>query len=318
MSKSKGRTTDQNPPSKSGDRNSQSSRYGRSSQTTRGSQMSRGWSTTGDESVSRTEEHPDDVSTYFIGALSSQKESRYPTVVSGTDTYEVNTDEILRLAREFRKKADLPILGLDKETFRSFRELTELLSTLRTTDIYPALAQQLHQIYRDVQDAAPGTVGAYFTGCFRDHGFPGAAGCSAHCAGALQPGHSDWEACDTKVLVHQPGQKRPFQVKESPESSEAIIHVQDQSFGGFSTSELDHLERLGITHAQVFLSDGDDYQVLYPRQKIEELGRARSKLSTTTRQEGRNNGSGVGLGAAVLIIVVLFIIIVCCVRRRGY
>jgi hypothetical protein len=266
------------------------------------------------------------MSSYFVDALSQGKKDSGGDVllIGDKNDYKVDMKEFKRLARELKRKEDIPIKVLDLETFNTFTYYSSFLREMKDTPVYGTLVDIIQDIFSDVQDTKKGTIGDYFVGCFRENKFPGSQACSDRCAGNLQPAvwTHGWETCGCKVYFHEPtsggpakGKETPFTLKVDNEGDEAMVHV-NSDFVNFTAEELEFLREEGIKTVTIVISKGGGYEIVVPKIKLFKLEMTSKDNKKMVKGTKNSGGTEFGGGAILFLIVVVFIIIACCIAKR--
>jgi hypothetical protein len=109
------------------------------------------------------------------------------------------------------------------------------------------------RIFKDVTVVMPGTVGAYYIGCFIDStSFTGTVGCSAHCAGSISPSENTmgWEACKYTCFIYTP--QNFISLNETSDITQSYIFIRDTiDFKGFTDGEIKNLKNFGVQKAKL-------------------------------------------------------------------
>src|SRR4029077_19481374 len=168
----------------------------------------------------------------YKGGKSGSRSPKSSFTVSGspkssdTEVHKFNVTEIRARLAEIRKYADVQVRDLPESVGTDLKNFSELATLVSETGFYTQLIAIIEDIFGDIKTVAPSTVGAFFRGCFLPNDFPGAAGCSATCAGMMPP-PSDvkgWAVCSDNVIDFD-GDKLEFKHVVAGGSNKATIHI---------------------------------------------------------------------------------------------
>lgn len=168
-------------------------------------------------------------------------------------SFELHRKNLKETLKELKKQAYSSVRQLKSEHTESFRSIVEALRLLYDSQpLYELILKDVHEIFYDVKDVKPGTVAAFFTGCFANHGnsqIP--MGCTPTCAGSLAPPESEesYSNCDDLVLIYLNGQ---FSSLNEKRSSHAYIYIENKSdFKGFTPQNISQLKDAEITKVSI-------------------------------------------------------------------
>jgi hypothetical protein len=139
-----------------------------------------------------------------------------------------------------------PLTGLDS----CLKQIIKNVNILYPTQFFPMVHKQIQEIFADVQDVKPGTVGAYMVGCLLPMTSPHAPGCSLLCASSIPPPEEtpDFKFCEHAVMWAQwDPTKNEYvftEMNNVPDKTNTIVYVPStsmSSFQGFSESEKNDL-----------------------------------------------------------------------------
>lgn len=182
-------------------------------------------------------------------------------------SYELDRKELINTLNKLHKHAHQFVGKLDKES----HEL--LMSTIEATRILynskalkDLILKDIRQIYHDIKNPVPGTVGAFFIGCFNDDQFKGPIGCNPRCAASLFGCHNEQIECADTILIFSHGQ---FTSLNDKKTSHCIIYIEDANFETFSNHHIYKLRQAGHEEVTIVYSDSDgSYKHVSDRMKL--------------------------------------------------
>ena len=238
-------------------------------------------------------------------------------------------DQILLLVPH----VNTPIVNLPPAKAEIFNRVKDVLNNIfnsKPTANYKVIFDIIEEVFGQYNGPfIPGTVGAYFLGCFKDDNFGGKQGCSASCAGMLQPSGDTvgWETCEYDVVFYKDGSF--VQQHVGINSDYVIIHILDENFVAFEPKNINMLNDSGYVKASLYIFSKDqNYTVEQDFVSIDQLPvKARNSV---------HGGGGHGGGKPVhryndvkeentgynwilwFIVIIIIIIIIACLVGWGY
>lgn len=235
-------------------------------------------------------------------------------VLNGTnDSFQLHRDTLRESLHELKRDAQTPVRQLNPQQTASFNSIVEALRLLYASQaLYDLVLLDIRNIFGDVTNVKPGTVGAFFVGCFTDDKFPGPLGCSPKCASSLRPteGTPGYNTCDDLVLIYS---QQHFSSLNNKQSKHVYIYVDDVNFNGFTKDNIVQLKDAGIENASLIFGNSDgSYREVTSAVPI-------NNLPTSSNTNGNNNGNGGGsnepvdqnnVNTAVVFGIIIFIIVI--------
>lgn len=224
---------------------------------------------------------------------------------------------------ELKTQAGVSVRQLSPEHTESFRSIVEALRLLYGSQaLYDLVLNDIRAVFSDVKDVKPGTVAAFFIGCFNDDKFPGPMGCSPKCAASLPPaeGTPGYANCDDLVLIYSEGL---FSSLNEKRSTHAYIYIGDANFPGFSTENVRQLKEAGIENASLIFGNPDgSYREVTSPLAIDQLPRKvesqeAAPQNTTSSSDGSSSSSSVGAVVFVIIMIVIIILLLVILYRAN-
>lgn len=155
-----------------------------------------------------------------------------------------------------------------------FKQILMYIQLLYNTDNYEVLFNMVYKHFNDLKNVKPGTIGAYFGGCFNYHNVDNTnlsnlqIGCIPVCAGSMPPSKSyinqnNWSFCDDTViwLKYNTDAYTMTILHTIPNSNRALIFLNISNFSefnGFTDSEKNQLS--GVNIKQIKLIGVNDYK----------------------------------------------------------
>ena len=237
--------------------------------------------------------------------------------------------------QELKTQAHVSVRQLTPEHTESFKSIVEALRLLYGSQaLYDLILTDIRSVFSDIKDVKPGTVAAFFIGCFNDDKFPGPMGCSPKCAASVPPteGTPGYNNCDDLVLIYTEGL---FSSLNDKRSAHAYIYIGESDFTGFTTENIRQLREAGIENASLIFGNQDgSYREVTGALNLDQLPR-RAEVSpksnspstaaaagTNSEQTGPNNqanpsnNGGAGIIFAIIIVVIIILLLV--VLYRAY
>ena len=218
---------------------------------------------------------------------------------------------------ELKTHAHISVRHLSPENTESFRSVVEALRLLYGSQaLYDLVLTDIRDVFAVVKDVKPGTVAAFFIGCFNDDKFPGPMGCSPKCAASLPPseGTPGYTNCEDLVLIYSGGL---FSSLNEKRSSHTYIYIDDSDFNGFTSENLRQLKGADITHASLIFGNQDgSYREVMSSLTIEQLpSKADPQVSPAqTSDNSTSTATGAGIALAVILVVIVILLIVAYAR----
>ena len=248
-------------------------------------------------------------------------------------SYQLHRKTLKDTLLELKKQAHISVKHLSPENNESFKSIVEALRLLHGSQaLYDIVLADIRGIFLDIKDIRPGTVSAFFIGCFNEDKFPGPLGCNPKCTASLPPsdGTPGYAACDDLILIYSDGL---FNSLNERQSSHAYIYIGDIKFQGFTPENISQLKAAGVENASIIFGNQDgSYREVTSALTLSQLPQKPKKdetpvpktdnQPTTTdssnnqnNQNNSNNGNGAGIVVAIIIIAIIILALV--VLYRG-
>lgn len=236
-----------------------------------------------------------------------------------TDVLTVNLNDVRTRLQRLYAKANVPIRNLEGQDKDDFMKLHQQARLLYNTPDFKAFHDEVKRVFGNVNNVAPGTVGAYFNGVYIAAQNSADPGCSILAAGSLPPPKDEvlangkpFEQCKFTVMwAIYDGQKYQFiNVKEVPNKDNVIIYVENprsNNLVGFSDKEKEQLAKYGVKNVDVmsYSQNGKAAkELLGGFVPLDQLPN-RDSVVSNYQQTG---SSGYWLGIILLIVLILIVI----------
>jgi len=217
--------------------------------------------------------------------------------------FQLNRNTLRETLNDLKSQHNVSIKQLDTDHTEAFRNVVEALKLLYGSQaIYDLVLSDIRSIFSNTNDIKPGTVAAFFVGCFSDDNFTGPSGCNPKCASSLQPsdGTPGYSSCEDLVLIYSDGS---FSSLNDKQSSNAYIYIEDPNFVQFTQENIHQLKEAGVATASLIFGNQDgSYKEVTSSVAVDKLPFKVEKSDVTAKQ-----GSGV-IGFLVTIVVVILLI----------
>lgn len=228
-------------------------------------------------------------------------------------SFKLNRAALKKNLVDLKPFAHLPGSRLPNEQSATFKVILEVMRTLYGTPaMYDVVLADVHSIYGDLQDVKPGTVGAFFSGCFQNDNFSGPLGCSPKCAASLPPteGTPGYANCDDLVLIYNDGL---FSSLNEKRSEHAYVYIGDTKFDGFTVDDIRQLRDAGIISVSLIFGDEDGaYKEITSPTVLSQLptkaGESAVAKSEATQTSSSSSNTGAGIAIAVIIIIIIILL----------
>ena len=247
----------------------------------------------------------------------------------GHELVKIDLNEIDDIVELFRNKPDELIRTLEGETAKRFQEMASYASILHGTESYDLLIERVNRQFADLDEVRPGTVGAYFHGCFVETSFSKThPGCSVTCAGSMPPSKSDehFKHCGNTVVSAQfVGSSKNknkghynFEIlnKSNKHNKKdlAYLYIPYTSIHrcpGFSKKEISQLSSMGIKYVRLvgYKKDSTKYYDLAPKPiKVSHL-KSRVDEIKPKHIKVKNDEKNIWIGTVIVVTIIIILMI---------
>jgi hypothetical protein len=234
--------------------------------------------------------------------------------------------EIESTLKDLKEHQDQQISTLSGRTLNQYKYIVKLVKTYENTKYYPSIYKKFTDIFSDVNNVKPGTIGAYIVGCLLSNNI-----CSPICAGSAPL--PDSKPCDSNVIWgYYDGNRYNFVTinisNTSDNNGKVLVFINSTSpngFPGFSDDEKSELIRMGYVHIKIigYSQDGSELVVIIPEWTSIDKVKSRVTInpvdpvvrSKSIKVKG-NDTNGNNTIYIVLVIIVVFIILTMLMRIR--
>lgn len=248
-------------------------------------------------------------------------------VESSQGTYHLHRSALKECLLSLKPYAEVYINKLPIELNDSFKSILETLKLLHGSKAYhDVVLKDIQDIFvKNVKSIRPGTVAAFFAGCFNDDGLSGPNGCHLKCAMALhgipaEDINKDFiSVCEDMVLIYNNGNFGSINEKDS---KFAYIYVDAKDFDGFTKENIETLKTSGIYQvALIFGNEDGTYKEVGTSISVHDLP-LKSKSNKNTENNNNDNGdnnntdnSGIWI---VIVVAVVILLLLFLVYRQSY
>jgi hypothetical protein len=191
-------------------------------------------------------------------------------VHSNDSVFEVHRTNLKETLNDLKVYSHTQVRDLDSPTTESFKMVVDALKLLYTVPtLYSLVMSDIRSIFNNINNVIPGSVGAFFVGCFHHSSFPGPQGCNPICTASLPPLDPNYSTCDDMVLVYSDGS---FSTLNNKNTSHAYIYINNSNFIGFTEENLLLLKDANIeTCTLIFGNPDGSYSEIRSPQHISQL-----------------------------------------------
>ncbi len=219
---------------------------------------------------------------------------------NGTE-FQLHRSTLRETLTELKDHQHKSIRLLEPDNTELFRDVVEALRLLYGSgEPYDLVMEDIHEIFPENTHMKPGTVAAFFAGCFGNDNFPGPAGCSPKCVANI-PSESKEGECNDLVLLYGNG---AFTSLNDVTSTHAFIYIENEPFNGFTRENVKELSDAGIDNASIIFGNPDgSYRDIKSDISIDQLP---IDDSTTSSSSGQVAAGVVFLLLVLVIAALLF------------
>lgn len=243
----------------------------------------------------------------------------------GHELVQIDLNEIDPVIARFREIPDELIRTLSGEDAEKFKEMVHYAGILHGSKSYDTFLERINAQFANLKEVKPGTVGAYFHGCFVETTFSKShPGCSVTCAGSMPPSKTDkhFSHCSNTVVsakyskgsYHFNVLNKASNVGNRNKRHLAFLYVPYTSIHrcpGFSKNEIKQLQAMNIKEVRLvgYKNNGTKYYDLAPKPiKVTKLKSRLTEVKPKTNEHShktKDNQLWVSLIVTIIIIIVL-------------
>jgi hypothetical protein len=253
-------------------------------------------------------------------------------VESNQGTYHLHRSALKECLSSLKPYAEVYINKLPVELNDSFKSILETLKLLHGSKAYyDVVLKDIQDIFvKNVKRIKPGTVAAFFAGCFNDDGLSGPNGCHLKCAMALHGIPSEdinkdfISVCEDLVLIYNNGNFGSINEKQS---AFAYIYVDAKDFHGFTKKNIETLKSSGIYDvALIFGNEDGTYKEVGTSISVHDLPLKSKSSKKSGKKTGKNDDNGNGDNNnsdnsgiwIVIVVAVVILLLLFLVYRQSY
>lgn len=247
--------------------------------------------------------------------------------ISGeTQAYKFDRKNLKKSFKKLRKHAHVRLEDLDKDNTHRLKSIVQVIKSFYgTKDMYDIVIKDMKCVFSDVDNIKPGTVAAFFAGCYTKDNFPGPVGCNPKCVASIRPSDGTiFETCDDTVLTYKKSQG--FVSLNKKESCHAYVYVDFDDFPGFTRSDIAKLEDADIKHVTLIIGDDNGtYKEVHNAVNVSELPlnpnndtTVTGTGTTTTEPSSANKGAGIAFFVILLALLLILAFVFYRYRKMNY
>ena len=189
--------------------------------------------------------------------------------VKGSEINKVDLGEMKKIIAEFRRYADVDIKKLRPYQSKRLNKMAYYVSLLYNhKESYMLMVSEIKKVFSNLTEVAPGTVGAYFYGCFIRTDFEET--CSLICANSISPLARDSECHQRVVWAKYDSENDSYTFDETnkginnkvkgktgedaanKEGEITYLYIENPKlFNGFTMSEKESLSNMGVEYVRL-------------------------------------------------------------------
>jgi hypothetical protein len=180
------------------------------------------------------------------------------------DNLAISLKDIRRSLEDLCRVGHIPIKELSGKHLEDFHHIVNVLRVAYPSPAYGPLFDVVHDTFKHHKTVKPGTVAAFFHGCFIDTNFRDMPSCSDTCAGSTPPpqGTPGWQSCDKlAILLDDQGILRTLNEPQSVDQAYVFI-AENYHFDGFTNESITQLSSYGVKKVNLIKSSGQTYEYL--------------------------------------------------------
>lgn len=256
----------------------------------------------------------DDSSSY---SLKSEKDQTYVVTLSSGKKLELNRHNLREVLKDLHRQAHVSVKVLNEAHTASFRNLLEIFKKLHGTKALKEIVlEDVKQIYGDIKNPHPGTVGAYFIGCSCDKSFPGPNGCNPRCTSSLPNGEHEFSECEDGVLIFTNGN---FSTLNEKYTDHVYIYVGSEDFKGFNEENVKQLKEANIRSVTLIYGKPDgSYGDIEKSVSVDKLVSSERIPEDLSDSENADNSSSWATAIAFILLFILIILLLVLLIKNNH
>jgi hypothetical protein len=231
--------------------------------------------------------------------------------------------EIEKILVDLKKYQNQYISTLSGNALSDYKYVTNLVKTYENTPHYPSIYKKFAEVFGDIDNVKPGTVGAYVVGCLLANKL-GQERCSPICANSAPLPNS--QPCDHNVVWgYYDGSRYNFipinTSKCTDNNGKVLMFINSTSpsgFPGFSDEEKSELIRMGYVMVKILGYSQDNAESIGIVSDWTTIDKVKSRVIITPINvlnqpkllKVKGNGSGSDTNVIYIVLVVVIVIII--------
>ena len=221
--------------------------------------------------------------------------------------YHFRRDSLVESLKALEKYSTTHTKKLPTEDASLYHKTVEAIKLLYSfPSLYELVVSDIRDVFGSPDKVIPGSVAAFFTGCFLDDKFPGQSSCSPKCVSSLQPSENTpgYSECEDLVLIYADGE---FSSLNDKKSQHCFVYISDtnDSFSGFSQENISQLKSVDILTVTLIFGDQDGNYTEVTSPIHCDLLPLAEKIGAT-----ESNSSSDNTAWTVVLIIILVILLV--------
>lgn len=246
---------------------------------------------------------------YYYKSGDNNQEENNIIITTEEGAFQFHRDTLKESLLELKTQAKKPISKLDKEHLEMYNNVVESLKVVHhSPPVYEKVLKDICDIFSDVGPVRPGTVGAFFAGCFTDTTFPGPIGCSPKCISSLQPNDEKITPCENTVLIYS---ENKLTLLNNKRTEYGYIYIDDEKFIGFTRKEIQEIKEYNVKVVTLIYSNEDG---TYRRV---ETGVNVDELPKVANPSGKNTNNVGGMIFVIILVVLVILLLLLLLRNTS-
>lgn len=254
------------------------------------------------------------------------------TIKGASSNSTLDLEKIKNALNVLSNYCNTPVKDLKGSIKDDLDGLIQISQVLHNSALYDRFIQEVKTAFSGCKDPAPGTVGAFFMGCFMVNGFKGGENCDARCAGSLPPSNNDgdWFFCKKLVILYDPKDNTFNSLNDSSPTETYLVIVGGDKFEGFSDREILELNNYGVKKAQLLRYNNGAYDEIttdfvdtnnLPKNtttnNAPNTNNPHNTNNTNNSQNTNNSNGGSMTGIIILLLIILLVIVILALAWRA-
>lgn len=227
-------------------------------------------------------------------------DNNFDIILNG-EVFSLDRKSFISMLKELKTKSNIKILNLDKNSKTYLNDIIDLINTLKPTQYFKIIKEDIDNIFGDIKDIQIGSVASYFT--YSDSKLKNSECDPKNILSLVNPGSS----CDDSSLLYADNIFHFLMNKKTPH---AYIYIMNQLFNGFSEENIKELALENITHVTIIVGDNkNNYKTITDKISLSNI--PKKPITTVIQKEiGSSNITTVNNSLIIILIIVALIILI--------